>query len=47
MLAAGQHRLPQPGLVQVMVSAQLELNVPRRAGFLQQQQRFVQHGQRQ
>jgi hypothetical protein len=42
--AAGQHRLPKPGLVQTMVGAQLELNIPRRARLLQKQQRFVQHG---
>ncbi len=45
--AAGQHRLPKPCLIQTMVGAQLELDVPRRAGLLQDKQRFVQHRGRQ
>ncbi|PZS20949.1 MAG: hypothetical protein DLM60_07955 [Pseudonocardiales bacterium] len=46
-LTAAVHRSPQRRLVQVVVSCQLELDVPRRAGLLQQQQRLVQHRRRQ
>jgi hypothetical protein len=33
-------------LIQSMVGAELELDIPRRAGLLEQEQRFVQHGGR-
>jgi hypothetical protein len=33
-------------LIQSMVGAELELDIPRRAGLLEQEQRFVQYGGR-